>query len=87
MLLFVQGKTAFQAEIDATCELIDFYRYAVEAANDMYWTQPPHNPKGVWNRLEYRGLEGFVASISPFNFTAIGMCMVICNYMYMYMCM
>ncbi|XP_003383539.2 PREDICTED: delta-1-pyrroline-5-carboxylate dehydrogenase, mitochondrial-like [Amphimedon queenslandica] len=67
-----QGKTAFQAEIDATCELIDFYRYAVEAANDMYWTQPPHNPKGVWNRLEYRGLEGFVASISPFNFTAIG---------------
>jgi 1-pyrroline-5-carboxylate dehydrogenase len=67
-----QGKTAFQAEIDATCELIDFYRYAVQAAMEMYQTQPIHNPPRTWNRLEYRGLEGFVASISPFNFTAIG---------------
>ena len=72
MLLDPQAKTVFQAEIDATCELIDFYRHAVYACMEMYNTQPPLHSPGVWNRMEYRGLEGFIASITPFNFTAIG---------------
>lgn len=67
-----QGKTIHQAEIDATCELIDFYKYGVNSAMDLYSRQPKlHNP-GVRNWLCYRGLEGFIATISPFNFTAIG---------------
>ena len=79
---FSKGKTAHQAEIDCTCELIDFYRAAVEGAVQVNQIQPPLHSTGVWNRLEYRGLEGFIASISPFNFTAIGnanRCMYQCS--------
>lgn len=67
-----QGKNAWQAEIDAAAELIDFLRFNVKYAEDLYAQQPPYNFPGVWNRVEYRPLEGFVYAISPFNFTAIG---------------
>jgi 1-pyrroline-5-carboxylate dehydrogenase len=67
-----QGKNAWQAEIDAAAELIDFLRFNVKYANELYSLQPPMNSKGVWNRSEYRPLEGFVYAITPFNFTAIG---------------
>jgi 1-pyrroline-5-carboxylate dehydrogenase len=66
-----QSKTAFQAEIDAACETIDFLRYNAEYLVRIYEEQPVSSP-GVWNRMEYRPLEGFVFAISPFNFTAIG---------------
>jgi 1-pyrroline-5-carboxylate dehydrogenase len=66
-----QGKTVFQAEIDAACELIDFWRFNVSYAHELYQEQPI-NSAGVWNHLEYRPLEGFVYAVSPFNFTAIG---------------
>jgi 1-pyrroline-5-carboxylate dehydrogenase len=66
-----QSKTAHQAEIDAACELIDFWRFNVEFMTRVYAEQPISSP-GVWNRLEYRPLEGFVFAVSPFNFTAIG---------------
>ncbi|MEI8106066.1 MAG: L-glutamate gamma-semialdehyde dehydrogenase [Actinomycetes bacterium] len=66
-----QSKTAHQAEIDAAAELIDFLRFNVEFMTRMYAEQPVSSP-GVWNRLEYRPLEGFVLAVSPFNFTAIG---------------
>ncbi|HET7759844.1 MAG TPA: L-glutamate gamma-semialdehyde dehydrogenase [Gaiellaceae bacterium] len=66
-----QSKTAHQAEIDAACEVIDFWRFNVEFMIRIYEEQPVSSP-GVWNRLEYRPLEGFVFAISPFNFTAIG---------------
>src|SRR5215510_8929398 len=66
-----QSKTAHQAEIDAACEVIDFFRFNVEFMVRIYEEQPISSP-GVWNRLEYRPLEGFVFAISPFNFTAIG---------------
>jgi 1-pyrroline-5-carboxylate dehydrogenase len=69
--MLCQGKTAFQAEIDAACELVDFWRFNVGYARDVYEEQPVSGP-GVWNQLEYRGLEGFVYAVSPFNFTAIG---------------
>ncbi len=65
-----QSKNAFQAEIDAACELIDFLRFNVHFATEIYQNQPQSAP-GVWNRLEYRPLEGFVFAITPFNFTAI----------------
>jgi len=65
-----QSKNAFQAEIDAACELIDFLRFNVHFATEIYQNQPQSSP-GVWNRLEYRPLEGFVFAITPFNFTAI----------------
>ena len=65
-----QGKTAQQAEIDAACELIDFLRFNVAYAEQIYAQQPASAP-GVWNRMEYRPLEGFVYAITPFNFTAI----------------
>jgi 1-pyrroline-5-carboxylate dehydrogenase len=65
-----QSKTAYQAEIDSACELIDFWRF-----NTHYMTQlmgeQPYSPKGMWNRLEYRPLEGFVFAVTPFNFTSI----------------
>jgi len=65
-----QSKTAYQAEIDAACELIDFWRF-----NTYYMTQlmdeQPYSPKGMWNREEYRPLEGFVFAVTPFNFTSI----------------
>jgi 1-pyrroline-5-carboxylate dehydrogenase len=65
-----QSKTAHQAEIDAACELIDFLRFNVEFMSRIY-EQQPESSKGVWNRMEYRPLEGFVFAVSPFNFTAI----------------
>ena len=65
-----QSKTAYQAEIDAACELIDFLRFNAEYLERIYEEQPISSP-GVWNRLEYRPLEGFVLAITPFNFTAI----------------
>ncbi|KAF2002806.1 delta-1-pyrroline-5-carboxylate dehydrogenase 1 [Amniculicola lignicola CBS 123094] len=67
-----QGKNAWQAEIDSAAELCDFLRFNVKYAEDVYGQQPPLNSPGVWNRVEYRPLEGFVYAISPFNFTAIG---------------
>ena len=66
-----QSKTAHQAEIDAACELIDFLRFNVEFMRGSTTEQPISSP-GVWNRLEYRPLEGFVFAVTPFNFTAIG---------------
>lgn len=65
-----QGKNCFQAEIDAACELIDFLRFNVSYAEQIYRMQPVSSP-GVWNRLEYRPLEGFIFALTPFNFTAI----------------
>lgn len=65
-----QSKNAYQAEIDSACELIDFLRFNVQFATDIYKQQPNSSP-GVWNRLEYRPLEGFVFALTPFNFTAI----------------
>ncbi|GAA2206941.1 L-glutamate gamma-semialdehyde dehydrogenase [Nonomuraea monospora] len=65
-----QSKSAQQAEIDAACELIDFLRFNVAYARQLYADQPISSP-GVWNRMEYRPLEGFVLAITPFNFTAI----------------
>ncbi|KAJ4367369.1 1-pyrroline-5-carboxylate dehydrogenase [Neocucurbitaria cava] len=67
-----QGKNAWQAEIDAAAELCDFLRFNVKYAEETYGHQPVHNSPGVWNRVEYRPLEGFVYAVSPFNFTAIG---------------
>jgi len=65
-----QGKNMFQAEIDSACELIDFWRFNVEFAEKIYSDQPLSD-EGVWNRSEYRPLEGFIYAITPFNFTAI----------------
>ncbi len=65
-----QSKTAHQAEIDAACELTDFWRFNVQYMTRIYEEQPISSP-GVWNRLEYRPLEGFVFAVTPFNFTAI----------------
>src|SRR6266852_7067969 len=66
-----QLKTAHQAEIDAACEQIDFWRFNVEFMARIYSEQPASS-RGVWNRMEYRPLEGFVFAVSPFNFTSIG---------------
>jgi len=66
-----QSKNAYQAEIDAACELIDFLRFNVHFLSEIYKQQPISSP-GMHNRLEYRPLEGFVLAITPFNFTAIG---------------
>lgn len=66
-----QSKTAFQAEIDAACELVDFYRWGAHFAEKIFDHQPVSS-RGEWNRLEYRALEGVVYAVSPFNFTAIG---------------
>ncbi len=65
-----QGKTVQQAEIDSACELIDFLRFNVHFAQEIHANQPLNSP-GVWNRMDYRPLEGFVYAITPFNFTAI----------------
>ena len=65
-----QSKSCYQAEIDAACELIDFWRYNVHYARRLLAEQPASAP-GAWNRLEYRPLEGFVLAITPFNFTSI----------------
>jgi 1-pyrroline-5-carboxylate dehydrogenase len=66
-----QSKTAYQAEIDSACELIDFLRFNVHFAERIYREQPESAP-GTWNRMDHRPLEGFVYAITPFNFTAIG---------------
>ena len=68
--MIAQSKNVFQAEIDAACELIDFLRFNVEFMTEIYSNQPLSS-EGVWNRMEYRPLEGFVYAITPFNFTAI----------------
>lgn len=65
-----QSKNAFQAEIDSACELIDFLRFNVFFMSEIYHDQPESSP-GIWNRMEYRPLEGFVFALTPFNFTAI----------------
>jgi 1-pyrroline-5-carboxylate dehydrogenase len=66
-----QSKSVVQTEIDAACELVDFLRFNVHFAETIYDGQP-HSSDGIWNRLDYRPLEGFILAISPFNFTAIG---------------
>ena len=66
-----QSKTAHQSEIDAVCETIDFLRFNVSFAEQIYSNQPL-NSAGMWNRLDYRPLEGFVYTVTPFNFTSIG---------------
>ncbi len=66
-----QSKTAWQAEIDSACELIDFWRFNVHYARQIVAEQPMANARGVWNRSDHRPLEGFVYAITPFNFTAI----------------
>ena len=65
------SKSAYQAEIDATCELIDFLRFNVYFAQQVYSDQPLYSPKGIWNSVQQRPLEGFVFAVAPFNFTAI----------------
>ncbi|MDP9348953.1 MAG: L-glutamate gamma-semialdehyde dehydrogenase, partial [Gemmatimonadota bacterium] len=65
-----QSKTAYQAEIDAACEMIDFFRFNVHFAERIYAEQPESAP-GVWNRFDHRPLEGFVYAVTPFNFTSI----------------
>jgi len=65
-----QSKNIYQAEIDSACELIDFLRYNVKYMTDLYKFQP-YSPPGVWNRLEWRPLEGFIFAVTPFNFTSI----------------
>jgi 1-pyrroline-5-carboxylate dehydrogenase len=66
-----QSKNAYQAEIDSACELIDFLRFNVHFMSEIYSDQPYSAP-GIWNRMEYRPLEGFTFALTPFNFTAIG---------------
>lgn len=68
--MLAQSKNVFQAEIDAACEMIDFFRFNVSYLTDIYKDQPISSP-GVWNRTEYRPLEGFIYAITPFNFSAI----------------
>lgn len=68
--MLAQSKTIHQAEIDAACEFIDFLRFNVQFAEEIY-NEQPYSGDGVWNRLSYRPLEGFIYAISPFNFTAI----------------
>lgn len=68
--MLAQSKNIFQAEIDAACELIDFLRFNAHFAQEIHSVQPD-SQDGIWNRMEYRGLEGFVFAITPFNFTAI----------------
>ncbi len=65
-----QSKNAYQAEIDAACEMIDFLRFNVQFMTEIY-SQQPISSDGIWNRLEYRPLEGFIFALTPFNFTAI----------------
>jgi 1-pyrroline-5-carboxylate dehydrogenase len=68
--MIAQSKNVHQAEIDAACEMIDFFRFNVQYMTDIFKDQPASAP-GIWNRVEYRPLEGFVYAISPFNFTSI----------------
>jgi len=66
-----QSKNAFQAEIDAAAELVDFFRFNCYYAMQIFEQQPSYSPVGIWNRMEYRPLEGFVFAVTPFNFTSI----------------
>lgn len=68
--MLAQSKNAFQAEIDAACEMIDFFRFNVHYMEQIYREQP-YSPPGQWNRLQYRPLEGFIFAVTPFNFTSI----------------
>ena len=68
--MLAQSKTAHQAEIDAACELIDFFRFNAQFMQELYGEQPLSS-KGCWNRVEQRPLEGFVFAVTPFNFTSI----------------
>ncbi len=68
--MIAQSKNVHQAEIDASCEMIDFFRFNVQYMTDIFKDQPSSAP-GIWNRVEYRPLEGFIYAISPFNFTSI----------------
>jgi 1-pyrroline-5-carboxylate dehydrogenase len=68
-----QAKTCHQAEIDAACELIDFWRFNAKYAEEIYAQQPTAHSPGIWNRLEHRPLDGFVFAIAPFNFTSIAL--------------
>ncbi|MBN2048841.1 MAG: L-glutamate gamma-semialdehyde dehydrogenase [Spirochaetales bacterium] len=65
------SKNVFQAEIDAACELIDFFRFNAYYANEIFTEQPPHSSRYTWNRMDYRPLEGFVFAATPFNFVSI----------------
>ena len=69
--MLAQSKNAYQAEIDAVAEMCDFFRFNAYFLQEIYREQPLHSPAGIWNRLEYRALEGFVLAITPFNFTSI----------------
>ena len=69
--MLCQSKNVYQAEIDAACELVDFLRFNVSFMSEIYAQQPPVSPRGFWNRVEQRPLEGFVFALTPFNFTAI----------------
>jgi 1-pyrroline-5-carboxylate dehydrogenase len=71
MTMLNQSKTVHQAEIEAACELADFWRFNPHYMQEIYKEQPPMQPKGIWNYCEHRALEGFVFAITPFNFTAI----------------
>ena len=66
-----QSKNIYQAEIDSACELIDFFNFNVQFANQIYSNQPLISPEGQKNYFEYRSLEGFILAITPFNFTSI----------------
>lgn len=68
--MLAQSKNIYQAEIDAACELIDFFKYNAEYVTNLY-SEQPESSEGIWNRLEHRPLEGFVFAITPFNFTSI----------------
>ena len=68
--MLAQSKNVYQAEIDAACELIDFFKFNVQYMSEIYKEQPESQP-GMWNRLEHRPLEGFVFALTPFNFTSI----------------
>ncbi|RYC50954.1 L-glutamate gamma-semialdehyde dehydrogenase [Flagellimonas olearia] len=68
--MLAQSKNIFQAEIDSACEIVDFLRFNVEYMSQIY-SEQPESAEGIWNRVEYRPLEGFVYAITPFNFTAI----------------
>ena len=69
--MLCQSKTVFQAEIDSACEMIDFLRFNSFYAMQIFEEQPPYSPFGIWNRMEYRPLEGFVFAVTPFNFLSI----------------
>ena len=69
--MLYQSKNVFQAEVDSDCELIDFFRFNAFYAVQIYEQQPMYSSPGIWNRLEYRPLEGFVFAVTPFNFASI----------------